>query len=91
MAMEHTYSKKKKGKVQTGKQTSTAVTSIRVKYNVAAYQQAGIVAEEEELTAASINAYVITYCSLSIDWQPGQQLAACEQGCQCMVALGKMA
>ena len=47
--------------------------------------------KKEELTAASIKAYAITHCDVSIDWHAGQQLAACDQRGQCMLASEEMA
>ena len=87
--MEHTYSKKKKGKVQTGKQTSTAVNKKRGKVqrrSRLASRLAQLKKKKEELIAANIKAYAITYCDVSIDWHKGQQLAACRQRDQCTMA-----
>ena len=52
-----------------------------------ASRQTSIIAKEKkELIAASIKAYAITHCDVSIDWHAGQQLAACRQRGQCIMA-----
>ena len=66
MAMKHTYSKrKKKGKVQSGKQDqhSSKQEEGQSPQPQQASRQASIIAKKEELTAARIKANAIMYCS----------------------------